>query len=329
LPEACLLADVSQVFGNRKVDFCPPYLHDDVRDIIETIHSSGELHNMIMLNPALFLDKNSALGDYLLSLRACGKMTFLLTNSPLPFVNVGLQYMLSDWLSAHHMPSWRQLFDVIIVSAKKPSFYHRSASFRKVNIQTGLLSVESVNSFDVGSVYSEGSLQEFTRITNKTGHHVIYMGDHIFSDLMAPSKTARWKTAAIIKEIRPEIQKMNSPAFNSALNSLLDVDRLIRFGQRCRDPESKFIFSQLKSRREQLKRTLYEMSNTHFGSVFRTTSHRSEFFSEVCRFADIYTSAVTNFSHYPTDYCFYVDREFFPHENHPSWQSEPSEDDKQ
>jgi hypothetical protein len=57
-----------------------------------------------------------------------------------------------------------------------------------------------------------------------------------------------------------------------------------------------------------------QMFNPDFGSVFRTSSCRTEFFFDVGRYADVYTSSVNNFLRYSLHHCFYAERSFFPHE---------------
>jgi hypothetical protein len=276
------------------------------------------------------------------SVRVClFAQIFLLTNSPYRFVDAGMEYLLGDYVRASGLQSWRHVFDVTIVKAKKPHFFARSGAFRKLDIRTGSLSLESVTGFERGEVYTEGSLEAFTKITGKAGHSVLYMGDHIFSDLQGPSSAAVWRTAAIIKEIGYETSKMSSKEFTTNLRKLLTVERLvtprqaqqllqrasalrlpsdlrpchwlcdglccaqIRFGQRIDttaatgDVEVKDSIENLKGQRNEIRKRLKVMFNEHFGSVFRTTSHRTNFYAELCRCADIYTASIDNFLHYP------------------------------
>uniref|UniRef100_A0A0A9DSB9 Uncharacterized protein n=1 Tax=Arundo donax TaxID=35708 RepID=A0A0A9DSB9_ARUDO len=61
-------------------------------------------------------------------LREKGKKLFLLTNSPFYFVDGGMCYLLED----QHFDgnSWRELFDVVIAQANKPTFYNSDHPFR-------------------------------------------------------------------------------------------------------------------------------------------------------------------------------------------------------
>ena len=107
---------------------------------------------------------------------------------------------------------------------------------------------------------------------------------------------------------------MQSFPFRRTLKRLLEVEALIDFGQRLEDSPSKALIEGLKKQRKSLKHSLLSMFNQHFGSAFRTASHRTKLFFEVSRYADVYTSSVANFLRYPLSYCFYAKRSFFPHE---------------
>lgn len=146
------------------------------------------------------------------------------------------------------------------------------------------------------------------------GHEVLYFGDHVGADLTAPWLRARWRTVAIVRELEHEVAVQSSAKFKQALRRLLQVEALIDYGQRITDAETRSRLHELKRARQSAKSDLLALFNPHFGSVFRTSSHRTEFFSEVGRFSDCYTSSVTNFLHYSLDHTFYAKRIFFPHE---------------
>ena len=62
--------------------------------------------------------------------------------------------------------------------------------------------------------------------------------------------------------------------------------------------------------REELKK----MFNPQFGSVFRTYQNPSYFTRRLVRFADIYSSSISNLLNYPNDVTFYPRRQALPHE---------------
>ncbi len=175
LPEACLLADVAQVFMDKRVDFSPQYLFTDVREVIDHLHVDGVIHKAIADDIPKFINKNDNVWLYLDKLKKANKMLFLLTNSPYGFVDAGMRYLLGDYVKSKGLESWRDVFDTVIVKAKKPYFFERTGKFRKLDVTTGNLSLQNVETFKRGEVYTEGSLNEFTRLTGVTGHSVLYM----------------------------------------------------------------------------------------------------------------------------------------------------------
>lgn len=265
------------------------------------------------------MNESPKLGLLLERLRAGDKQLFLLTNSPFGFVDAGMRHILRDFLSSRHMDpeEWVSLFDIVICSARKPSFYSRDARFRLLDRETGTLSFKPVSEFKRGEVYTEGGLKEFMKLTGTRGPDTLYMGDHVWADLIVPTQTALWKTAAIIREIAHDTDAMNSEMFQDSLRRVLEIEAMLDYMQHL-DPvtaeNAKDIHLDLKQQRMQLRSTLKEMFNKNFGSVFRTRSTRSMFFFNVARYCDIYTSSITNILDHPIDASFVSDRVYYPHE---------------
>lgn len=331
LPEICLLADVIQAFNDRKIEFSPLYIFRDVHKAVELTHTSGVLHDAIIANPALFIDPDPKIKEMLLRIREAGRKTFLLTNSSFQFVDAGMRYMLgypppqhqtqaqaaaARTSEASHVDpdSWLQLFDVAIFSARKPHFWTKTGQFREIDQSTGSLSFAPVRQFERGKAYTFGSLAEFERLTGAKNTSVLYAGDSHAADLISPSESALWRTVAVVHELERETEVMNSLAFKERLRELLELEQLIAYGQRLTGKEARERLEQLKRTRKAVRRDLLTMSHPHFGSVFRTASHRTKLFFEISRYADVYTSKITNLLNYPLDYCFYAPRSDLPHE---------------
>ncbi|KAL4837971.1 hypothetical protein H8958_016660 [Nasalis larvatus] len=89
--------------------------------------------------------------------------------------NKGMQHMVG--------PDWRQLFDVVIVQADKPSFFtDRRKPFRKLD-EKGSLQWDPITRLEKGKIYGQGNLFDFLRLTEWRGPRVLYFGDHLYSDL--------------------------------------------------------------------------------------------------------------------------------------------------
>lgn len=63
-----------------------------------------------------------------------------------------------------------------------------------------------------------------------------------------------------------------------------------------------------------LRKKTKELFNPHFGSVFRTHDNPTYFSRRLFRFADIYTSRLSNLNDYSINHTFYPRRGVLPHE---------------
>ncbi|KAK9763932.1 hypothetical protein K7432_008987 [Basidiobolus ranarum] len=145
----------------------------------------------------------------------------------------------------------------------------------------------------------------------------MYIGDNIYSDLIDPASQQGWRTGAIISELEEEINIDNSEKYRNDLQWMLELEYLIRKIQSERKNRTDTYYSLLESLREErreYREKLKNAFNPHFGSVFRTHTNPTYFAHKVCNFADLYTSKLENFKNHPTDFIFYPERMYLPHE---------------
>ena len=83
---------------------------------------------------------------------------------------------------------WRDIFQVVIVNARKPNFFtdRESKPFRNIDLKNGTYLWEHVKEFQKYGVYGEGNIKSFRKFTGYDDSAVIYFGDHVHSDLMNP-----------------------------------------------------------------------------------------------------------------------------------------------
>ncbi|KAJ1915530.1 hypothetical protein H4219_004268 [Mycoemilia scoparia] len=316
VPEACLLADVTQYFIEHDISFHPRYLAEDIRRCAEVIHKgngldASPLHSLIMSDMNSFLNRAPKVFQHLDALKAAGKRLFLLTNSGFEFVDKGLQILFGT-------KDWRDLFDVAIVSARKPAWYSSNRPFRRVdtrfsNPNSRAQPWEYVNRFDDGEVYSGGNLTAFS--------------PGKLRDAMDPTLQQGWKTGAIVHELDRELEILNTPDHRCNLAWMHQLENLLKKAQQ-KTRSQEFITSpaEVQSRfhsmleswrdeRKVIRAKLKDMNNAQFGSVFRTHKNPSLFAQKIRQFANLYTSGLGNFANYPLDFVFYPNRDILPHES--------------
>lgn len=311
VPEIALLANLTQYFLANNVDFVPQYVYYDVRNAIEDLHKSGRLHHEITDNIELYLRKHPQIPILLNHLRSNDKKVFLITNSPFHFVDKGMKYIVGD--------GWEELFDVLVLLARKPKFFAGSTRpFREYKPDGGM-HWQQVTSFEKNKFYIHGNLELFRNLTGWKGSRVLYFGDHVYADLADAAMQHGWRTAAIIPEIENEVRIMTSPKCLRQTKWLVALQDLIQdaYWQQD-DPDVKDMIQQWKDEKEVLRKNLKEMYNPYFGSIFRAYENPTYFARRLGRFADIYMSSVVNLLDYPIDYSFYVRwRSPLPHEYMP------------
>ncbi|KFM66561.1 5'-nucleotidase domain-containing protein 3, partial [Stegodyphus mimosarum] len=179
------------------------------------------MHKMLDENTIdQYLEKHPSMSSFLHRLKNAGKKMFLITNSPFKFVDNGMKYMIG--------PNWADLFEVIVVQARKPKFFtDQSRPFRIYDVHTKSQLWERVVSLDKGCVYMEGNLKELQRLTGWYGNSVLYFGDQIYSDLADLTLHHGWRTGAIIYELSNEINILNSEEFRHDVGWLQTLQHII------------------------------------------------------------------------------------------------------
>jgi len=286
-------------------------LFQDIRTTIDYIHGEEELKKVVVSDIAKYIHKNEKMPTLLDRLRKGGKKLFLLTNSEFNYTNSVMTYLLGD-----AGPSWRNYFDVIIVNAKKPHFFAGGTTLRMVDLRTGTLKVGKTVSFEPGQVYSGGSLEIFNKFTNTTSpNSVLYVGDHIFADIIVSKKSQGWRNLLVIRELEEELRiwKENQEKYNRLL-TLEWVRAEIFRGLDSQSTESPPDLSHLRKHTREVSSDLDQSFNKYFGSLFRSGSKQSFFSMQVQRYADLYTADYTNLTNYPLFYTFYAPPLYLSHE---------------
>jgi len=289
-------------------------LFQDVRRTFDYIHGEGTLKSKVLGDMSRYIKKTPELAMLLDRLHQNGAKTFLLTNSDFPYTEQVMSFLLPQ-LQVLGNRVWRDYFDVIIVGADKPRFFGEGNTIREVDITTGNLNIKRIgDSFERGKVYQGGSLSLFQKLTGAKGSKVLYIGDHIFADIIKSKKIHGWRNLLIVPELSHELKvlEQNKAKYTHLLN--LEFIRAEIF--RGLDSNSTEL-PDISVLRKHIKQIITEVNkeyNVYFGSLFRSGSKSSFFAMQVQRYADLYTSDYLNLLHYPLFYQFTANSRPLPHE---------------
>ncbi|HSD87705.1 MAG TPA: HAD-IG family 5'-nucleotidase [Kofleriaceae bacterium] len=324
-------------------------LFGDIRTAIDEAHRDDTLKSVIKADLQAFIVKDPLLGETLHKFRSSGKKLFLLTNSLYDYTSVVMSYLLDGERKAY--PSWRNYFDIVVVGGAKPAFFNELRPFVQIDPVSGapMAANGEIKHLSRDKVYQGGNVVAFEQMTGIKGEQVLYIGDHIYGDILRLRKQHMWRTAMVLQELEREIsvsERLEGQISDldlldrrhRNLESEIDYQTLrLKKIQRLIDDES--TSSPLRARLEEERRAartsvdslrdraaLMETEvdslearidhayNSHWGSCLREGNENSRFGEQVNDYADLYTSRVSNFGPYSPLRYFRAPRRPMPHE---------------
>jgi len=348
LPEAVLYLNLVEFFDHHDATHKPSYaqLWRDIRECIDLAHRDGSIKSIVAADLGAFIERDPALAETLHRFRSSGKRLFLLTNSDWSYTNPVMSFLLDGVLPAY--PSWRNYFDVIVVSGMKPAFFTAERPFEELGPDGAPLARAAGGPFVRGRVYAGGNLREFEERARARGGEVLYIGDHIYGDMLRSRKSSAWRTAMILQELEhevavhdrvaPELQRLDDleRQLRHLDAEISDKQMVLRSLQRREIVEGNGIGSgelaaakraakeildrlraELKSSMIEHRRLESELDaafNPHWGPMFREGHEISKFGEQVDAYACVYTSRVSNFRFHSPNRHFRGPRDRMPHE---------------
>uniref|UniRef100_UPI0037E7EB36 5'-nucleotidase, cytosolic II, like 1 n=1 Tax=Semicossyphus pulcher TaxID=241346 RepID=UPI0037E7EB36 len=290
-------------------------MFQDVRDAVDFIHDTGALKERTLKNLDKYVVKDPNLSVLLTRIKDVAKV-FLATNSNYSYTDAIMKYLLeSNGKSSSPEMCWRSFFDLIVVDTKKPLFFAEGTVLRQVNTNTGKLRIGTyTGDLQHGTVYSGGSSHMVGDLLSVKGKDILYVGDHIFGDILKSKKRQGWKTFLVVPELTKELQvwdeKKNLFEELKCLDVFLaEVYKHLDGGSR-ENPDVNTIQSRMK-----LLTYRMEMSYGQMGSLLRSGARQTLFASQLVRYADLYSSSCINLLHYPLNYPFMAPPVLMPHES--------------
>jgi HAD superfamily 5'-nucleotidase-like hydrolase len=357
LPEVTIFAELVEMVDDAPEIWngknAPSYEQawNDVREAIDEAHRDESIKQRIKDDPARFFHRDPELAGTLHKLRSAGKKLFLLTNSFYPYTNAVMSYLLDGELEAYE--DWTVYFDWMIVGAQKPGFFTDTQPFQEVERGTGRALGKGKEQPQRGKVYRGGNQLGLQTSLGVHGDEVLYVGDHIYGDIVKSKKTSGWRTALIVDDLEHELEVLRSHAFslkeldtliglrNALTEAISDQRHLVRAVDSLRakqlEPSDGEVsaedlleqakggalarFDRLRVHRDEVEGSLGrrhkevdEAFNPYWGSVFAERDDTSLFGSQVENYACIYTSRVSNLLYVSPARYFHA-----PHRRMPHW----------
>ena len=333
-------------------------MYDEIRAAVDLCHRDGSLKQAVAENPEHFISKDDGLVPLLKALRASGKQVFLLTNSLWDYTNVVMNYLVDGHIGSAKTLDWLDLFDVVITGSSKPGFFaNDSATIFEVDTKTGHLrntdngapltpigSVQDVThkralarglsatGAGPARVYQGGSYTHLHAMLGiEFGSRLLYVGDHIYGDILRAKKTIDWRTMLIVPELAHEIECLEAnkekPHALRRLRTLRDAldDQAARhawLAEHASDPtvnkveleRARQLSETARMAHREGMREYHRQFHYVWGQLMKAGSQNSRFMFQVERYACLYTSHVRNLWGYSPEKVFRASSDFAPHD---------------
>ena len=329
-------------------------IHQDVRKCIDLCHRDGSIKHKIAYAPEKYIKYDCHLAQVLQDLRSSGRKVFIVTNSLWEYTNVVMNFLLNSDKSNRN--NWMDFFDIIITGSQKPNFFTLKSPLYEVNLESGLLKnieilpVMKESSDDNTSclypkVFQGGHVKLLHDMLNiQKGSEILYIGDHIYGDILRSKKEIGWRTMLVVEELEWEINNYNASkqqydtccSLISKKEALMEKLDQIQLAIIANKKNREISCSQLKNisiteLEDQAKKIASEililndledtsLSTYHktfhpiWGELMKTGMQNSRFSAQVFNYSCLYTSKVTNLRHYGPLKNFSAVSHAMPHE---------------
>ncbi|XP_053822632.1 cytosolic purine 5'-nucleotidase-like isoform X4 [Vidua chalybeata] len=279
--------DTGYKHGNLFMSFRSMF--QDVREAMDHVHLSGCLKEKTLENLEKYVVKD-AIMSYLFD-----------------FSN-------EDKADVPRRP-WRSYFDLIVVDTRKPLFFAEGTVLRQVDTDTGKLRMGTYTGpLQHCAVYSGGSSDVVCDLLGVKGKDILYMGDHIFGDILKSKKRQGWRTFLVVPELAHELQVWTEKS--ELFEELRSLDLfLAKLYQHLDSGSSER--PDISSIKRRIQKVTHEMDMCYgkMGSLFRCGSRQTLFANQLMRYADLYAASFINFLYYPFSYLFRAPPVLMAHES--------------
>ncbi len=298
----------------------------DVLSSVDRVHADGSLKKFICENLDQFVIKEEAVVEGLKQFTRHGKKIFILTNSEYFYTKLLLDYAVNPFLEKGE--TWQDLFEYTITLANKPRFFYDKLRFLKINPDTGCMT-NIIGNITPG-IYQGGHATKFTDDLALKGDEILYIGDHIYGDILRLKKDCNWRTALVVEDLGEEIaaQKKALPieqeiAANMDIKKGLEQDYINLHTQGIDEKTDKYdtrlheLQSQITTIDQKISKLLeaqHAFFNPKWERVFRAGAEESYFAYQVERYACIYMEKLSDLlEHSPLTY-FRSNRRLLAHD---------------
>ena len=324
LSRASLFAQCVELHDQQRLSGAMSYadVYRLIDDALTHAHQGGLMKAGIVADPGRFVDPDPDLVTTLQDQRLAGKQLLLITNSDWDYTRKMMRHTVDPFMPEGE--TWRDLFDIVIVSAAKPSFFENTNPIYRVVDEDQSLLAPHHGALEPGHVYFGGNARLVEESLGHAPAQFLYVGDHLFGDVHVTKDTLRWRTALIAREIEAEVDaasrfRDDEASLTALMDEKIDLERTAAHlrlarrrarGDRSAEGQLSRQLDEVSTRGRELDdrigplaRAAAGLGNSEWGPLMRAGNDKSLFARQVERYADVYTSRVSNFG-FETPYAY-------------------------
>jgi HAD superfamily 5'-nucleotidase-like hydrolase len=295
----------------------------DVIEAVDRVHAKGEMKAHIIEHHEEYIQICPEVVEGLQRFTEYGKQFFILTNSDYNYTKKLLALTIIPFLKPHQ--KLEDIFPYIITLANKPRFFYDNLRFLKVNEDTGCMTNHEGSV--VPGIYQGGNARTLTQDLNLQGDEILYIGDHIYGDIVRLKKDCNWRTALVVEELGDEIkrqQKAQPIEFEiiELMKLKQDLENQYAWEHPNRhDPVTKakieHIQSQLGTLDDKLSHLIHEQEkffNKKWGRIFRAGAEETFLAFQAERYSCIYMEKLADLLNLPPVSYFRAYRRMMSHD---------------
>lgn len=301
-------------------------LADDIKEILDMCHSDGTLKNQVRNNISKYIIQDPEVVSLFERYKRYGKKLLVITNSDFTYTKLLLDYTINPFLKEHK--DWSELFEVTVTLASKPRFFTIKTPFLAINPTTG--DMKNAEGKIIKGIYQGGFAGQLQKDLGLEGDEILYLGDHIYGDVVSIKKTFNWRTALVLDPLKEEIEAIKKSApiqieidkqmsiKESLEHRLNEIDiRKNELHENVSKEELNALFTEIDKVNSSISDLLEQHKkffNPYWGEMMRAGLEESRFADQVEKYACIYMTKVADLISYSPRTYFRPLRRVLPHE---------------
>lgn len=316
-------------FKDKNPEFnLPSYqaIEDDLMDAQDVSHRDGTLKNEVRKDVAKYVIQDEMLVRTLERFKKYNKKLLVITNSDYSYSKLLMDHTINPFLKNHK--HWSEIFEIVITGSTKPRFFTETNPFLKIDTASGMMT----NHFGpiTPGIYQGGNATTLQKSLNLVGDQILYIGDHIYGDILTLKKSCGWRTALVIEEIEQEAESIKKGQTHTLeINQLMDEKAILEkslddlYKKEFEDnlpvdkSEVQKVFDLIEKIDQRLSDKIKDFNvnfNHHWGEVMRAGNEESYLAGQVEKYACIYMSKISDFYQYSPRTYFRPKKRLMAHE---------------